>query len=209
PDTGSSSLLRFGLIDEASKININAMLQIDPTGTVAYNMLMKFPNMTPDAADSIIDWIDSDDDPRPNGAESSYYLGLSPPYRCKNGPLDSVEELLLVKGVTPQFFFGTDFNRNWIQDPGEDVGSGWDPGWASYLTVYSREQNIDNSGNPRIFLNDSNLQTSYSNLNTALSQALANYIVLYRTQNSGSTTGGPTSTMTIMAAGSGNELPPC
>src|SRR5262249_37810876 len=64
PDTGSSSLLRFGLIDEASKININAMLQIDPTGTVAYNMLMKFPNMTPDAADPIIHCIDRDDAPR-------------------------------------------------------------------------------------------------------------------------------------------------
>src|SRR5262245_11298672 len=210
PSTGATTSFRYGLIDEASKINLNAMLQIDPTGTVLYNMLMSIANtdsnMTADIADAIIDWIDTDDDPRANGAESSYYLGLSPPYRAKNGPLESVEELLLVKGVTPQFLFGTDYNRNWIQAPGEDAGSGFNPGWASYFTVYSREQNIDNSGNPRIFLNDSNLQTSYSNLNTALSQALANYIVLYRTQNSGSTTGGTTSTMTIMAGGNGNAI---
>ena len=198
PSENNPQAFRYGLIDEASKINLNAMLQIDPTGTVLYNMLMSFantdPNMTADIADSIIDWIDSDDDPRPNGAESSYYQGLSPPYRAKNGPLESVEELLYVKGVTPQFLFGTDYNRNWIQDPGEDGGTGWNPGWAAYLTVYSREQNIDNSGNPRIYLNDTNLQNSYNSVSSSLSQALAQFIILYRTQNSGSTTGSSTTT---------------
>jgi DNA uptake protein ComE-like DNA-binding protein len=198
PGQNNPQAFRYGLIDEASKINLNAMLQIDPTGTVLYNMLMSIantdPNMTADIADSIIDWIDSDDDPRPNGAESSYYQGLSPPYRAKNAPLESVEELLYVKGVTPQYLFGTDLNRNWIQDAGEDGGTGWNPGWASYFTVYSREQNIDNSGNPRTYLNDTNLQTSYNNLSTALSQALAQFIILYRTQNSGSTTGSSTTT---------------
>ncbi|HLW66430.1 MAG TPA: type II secretion system protein GspK [Gemmataceae bacterium] len=200
PAENNPQAFRYGLIDEASKINPNAVLQIDPTGTVLYNMLMSFavtdPNMTADIADSIIDWIDSDDDPRPNGAESSYYQGLSPPYRAKNAPLESVEELLLVKGVTPQFLFGTDLNRNWIQDSGEDSGTGWNPGWAAYLTVYSREQNIDNTGNPRLYLNDTISQTSYSSLSSTLSQALANFIVLYRTQNGGSTTGGSTTTTT-------------
>jgi type II secretory pathway component PulK len=201
PSENNPQAFRYGLIDEASKINLNAMLLIDPTGTVLYNMLMSFantdPNMTADIADSIIDWIDSDDDQRPNGAESSYYQGLSPPYRAKNAPLESVEELLYVKGVTPQFLFGTDYNRNWIQDSGEDTGSGWNPGWAAYLTVYSREQNIDNNGNPRLYLNDTISQTSYSNLSSALSQALANFIVLYRTQNGGSTTGSTTTSMTL------------
>ncbi|HEV3142271.1 MAG TPA: type II secretion system protein GspK, partial [Gemmataceae bacterium] len=199
--TGTTQSVRYGLIDESGKINLNAMLQIDNTGTVLHNMLMTIantdPNMTTDVADSIIDWIDTDDDPRANGAESSYYLGLSPPYRAKNGPLDSVEELLLVKGVTPQFLFGTDFNRNWIQDPGEDTGSGWNPGWASYFTVYSRERNVDNTGNPRTYLNDTNLQNSYNALSQTLSQALAQYILLYRTQNPSSTTGPTTTTITI------------
>jgi type II secretory pathway component PulK len=205
PSQNNPQSFRYGAIDEASKINLNAMLLIDPTGTVLYNMLMSFAqtdsNMTADIADSIIDWIDSDDDPRPNGAESSYYQGLSPPYRAKNGPLESVEELLYVKGVTPQFLFGTDINRNWIQDPGEDGGTGWNPGWAAYLTVYSREQNIDNSGNPRTYLNDTNLQTSYNNLSTALSQSLAQFIILYRTQNSGSTTGNTTASAIVNTGG--------
>ena len=56
--------------------------------------------MTPDVADAIVDWLDMDSSPRPYGAEDDYYTALSPPYHCKNGPLDSLEELLLVRGVT-------------------------------------------------------------------------------------------------------------
>src|SRR5204862_3510059 len=109
-------------------------------------------------ADSIITWVRTESEnarsPRPNGADSSYYAALSPPYRAKNGPLDSVEELLLVRGVTPQLLFGTDYNRNGIQDPGEDDGSGWDPGWAAFITVYSRVRNVDSTGNAKVNLND-------------------------------------------------------
>src|SRR5438876_8930815 len=54
--------------------------------------------------DSILDWIDEDDLHRLNGAEDEYYNQLSPPYRAKNGPLDRVEELLLVRGVTREIF---------------------------------------------------------------------------------------------------------
>jgi general secretion pathway protein K len=54
--------------------------------------------------DSILDWIDSDDLHRLNGAESDYYESLSPPYHAKNAPMDRVEELLLVRGVTPELF---------------------------------------------------------------------------------------------------------
>jgi general secretion pathway protein K len=56
--------------------------------------------------DSILDWLDADDLYRANGAENDYYRSLKEPYDCKNGPLDSVEELLLVKGVTPELFYG-------------------------------------------------------------------------------------------------------
>lgn len=50
--------------------------------------------------DSLIDWLDFNDNDQkePLGAESPYYLGLSHPYPAKNGPLDSLDELLLVKG---------------------------------------------------------------------------------------------------------------
>jgi hypothetical protein len=56
--------------------------------------------------DSILDWRDPDDFYRINGAENDYYRSLKEPYDCKNGNLDSIEELLLVRGVTPELFYG-------------------------------------------------------------------------------------------------------
>lgn len=142
---------RYGVVDESGKINLNALVKLDKTGNIASQVLQTLPNMTPDIADAIVDWIDADDNPRPNGAESQYYSSLSPPYQAKNGPLDSLEELLLVRGVTPQLLFGNDRNRNGIIDPDEDDGS--DPtsqlGWSAYLTVFSREQDLDSTGQPR------------------------------------------------------------
>ncbi|MEI7732343.1 MAG: helix-hairpin-helix domain-containing protein [Verrucomicrobiota bacterium] len=55
---------------------------------------------------SILDWIDPDDTPRTGGTESDYYEGLNPPYSAKNGPVDDMNELLLVRGVTPEMFWG-------------------------------------------------------------------------------------------------------
>src|SRR5262245_22885330 len=172
---------RFGVLDEAGRLNINALFKLDSSGQVLHDRLMTLPNMTEDIANSIIDWIDPDEEPRSGGAENEYYQTLSTPYQAKNAPLDSLEELLLVKGVTPQLLFGNDINRNGVLDPEEDDGSGvLDRGWAAFLTVHSREQNVDSQGNPRIFINDSDLQGLYTKLNTALGQDLANYILAYR-----------------------------
>ncbi len=56
--------------------------------------------------DSILDWIDPDDDHHVAGAENQYYQGQSPPYYCKNGRIDDLNELLLVKGVTRGIYWG-------------------------------------------------------------------------------------------------------
>jgi general secretion pathway protein K len=56
--------------------------------------------------DSLVDWRDPDDLPRLHGAESDYYLGLPEPYLAKNGWFDAPEELLLVRGITPELFYG-------------------------------------------------------------------------------------------------------
>src|SRR5437660_7264551 len=91
----------YGVNDESAKINLQSLMQLDSSGQVAYNLLMKLPNMTDDVANSILDWIDPrTTQPRSSGAKDTYYMTLSPPYHCKNGPLDSLEELLLVKGMT-------------------------------------------------------------------------------------------------------------
>jgi general secretion pathway protein K len=57
-------------------------------------------------SDSIQDWIDTDDAPRVAGAESDYYQGLTPPYYAKDAPIDDLSELLLVRGITPEMYWG-------------------------------------------------------------------------------------------------------
>jgi len=55
--------------------------------------------------DSILDWRDSDDFHRLHGAENKHYQSLPNPYACKNAGFDSVEELLLVRGIRPELFY--------------------------------------------------------------------------------------------------------
>ncbi|MBX7102478.1 MAG: general secretion pathway protein GspK [Gemmataceae bacterium] len=183
-----STASRFGVTDESGKININALVAIDSTGKIAHDTLIKLPNMTEEIADAIVDWIDADDEQRPSGAENMYYSGLSPGYKCKNGPLDTLEELLLVRGVTPQLLFGTDANRNGRTDASEADGNGYDAGWAGYLTVYSRELNRGSDNQPRIYINDRDLNKLYEDLNAAVGEELATWVVAYRLY--GSTSGG-------------------
>jgi len=58
--------------------------------------------------DSILDWRDRGNEVRPHGAESEYYLKRRVPYHAKNAFFDSPEELLLVRGVTPELYYGQD-----------------------------------------------------------------------------------------------------
>jgi type II secretory pathway component PulK len=188
--------VRYGVIDEGGKLNINALIQLDDTGEKLRDALMKLPDMTEDVADAVVDWVDPDDDQRASGAESGYYSGLANPYLCKNGPLSSLEELLLVRGVTPRLLFGTDRNRNGVLDAGEDDGSGFSRGWSDFLTIYGREVDVDSNGNPRINVNDDEDVTgTNAKLAARLGQDMADYLTYYRfggkTKKVGSTgTGG-------------------
>jgi type II secretory pathway component PulK len=58
--------------------------------------------------DSIQDWRDPNDQARPNGAESDYYTKLQVPYRARNANLESINELLQIRGVTPTLFHGVE-----------------------------------------------------------------------------------------------------
>ena len=59
--------------------------------------------------DSIRDWIDRDDEHNLSGAENDYYMHLNPPYYCKNGWIDDLSELLLIKGIrdNPEIYWGS------------------------------------------------------------------------------------------------------
>lgn len=57
-------------------------------------------------AGSILDWIDPDDNTHIGGTESDVYQTMDPPYFAKNQPIDDLSELLLVRGVTPEVYWG-------------------------------------------------------------------------------------------------------
>ncbi len=76
-----------------------------------------------DIVNSIKDWIDPDDEPTGFGAEEDYYVGLPKPYHCKNAPLATADELLLIKGITPQLYYG-DKNHVGLKEIVTVYGSG-------------------------------------------------------------------------------------
>ncbi len=94
---------QYGLVDQERFINLNTA----PAEILKALVLRSAPVKDLEAttiAESIIDWRDKDKDPLPSGAEEYYYLTLNPPYACKDAPFESLEELLLVRGVTPAIY---------------------------------------------------------------------------------------------------------
>lgn len=187
-DEGNPEGYRFGLMDESCKLNLNTLTFADnwvPGG--GRQLLMGLPDMTEDIADSILDYLDGDDEPREYGVETSYYEGLSPAYRAKNGPFDSIDELLNVRGVTPQLMFGLDSNRNGLLDAsetaGENVGN-TEPdmllGWSNYVTLHSKESNLNSEGLERVNLNNPDLEQLYTDLRSAFPEEWAKFIIQYR-----------------------------
>jgi general secretion pathway protein K len=131
--------LTVAISDEMGRIQINALVTL-PDGR-GFNesqrqMLERYLNFLNDATEetpedsqppaiinSLKDWLDSGDDDAItglSGAESPYYQELSPPYSSRNGPMTDIHDLLQVKGITPEIFYG----------------SSEKPGLAEALTVY-------------------------------------------------------------------------
>src|ERR1017187_9882414 len=95
------------IIDLERKFNINSpeplMQQVLPQ---ALTLMGVSPSDATPIINSILDWIDIDDQTRPEGAETSDYQSQSPAYSAKNGPIDDITELLLIKGITPEIYYG-------------------------------------------------------------------------------------------------------
>jgi type II secretory pathway component PulK len=104
------------LRNENSKLNLNA---------ASRGELERLFALAPDAAQAVIDWRDEDHDVLPQGAENEFYARRNLAYSCRNAPLESVEELMLIKGVTPELW-------NAVKD---------------HVTVYGRgDVNINSAG---------------------------------------------------------------
>lgn len=119
----SASLFNDGyflvdVVDLSGRIQINRLVNEQGGYNDAQrNLMLRLLNLpefgldaekAEDIVDAIKDWIDEDNEVTRFGAEDSYYLMLERPYRCKNAPLEFVEELLLVRGMTKELFYGTE-----------------------------------------------------------------------------------------------------
>ncbi len=124
------------IISEAGKVNINRVTEATLRRIMGELGLEGAARDT--VTDSILDWIDPDDFVRINGAENDYYQSLKEPYKCKNGNLDSIEELFLIRGVTPDLFYGRIQAKN-----GDKGGKGLGAGLKDIFTIYSSGEQID------------------------------------------------------------------
>ncbi len=187
------SLPRAGLTTETAKFNVNRLLELEndtDETTDPYTAVSFIPNMTEDICNAILDWIDSDEEARAGGAESSTYEALAVPYSARNAPMQSIDELLQVQGVTPQLFYGEDANRNGRMDPNEDDGAESPPtddqdgtldfGLRDYLTVSSRERNIQTTGEQKINLNNGIVAEMFDFLEESFDTETATFVTGYR-----------------------------
>ncbi|MCU0582407.1 MAG: type II secretion system minor pseudopilin GspK [Syntrophales bacterium] len=115
--------------DESGKININKLVQgnaFNPGVKGALSRLLSQPEFklqgqeVEDILNAIKDWIDPDSVVTANGAENAYYQGLGKSTTVRNGPMESIDELLLVRGISPELYRGTPER----------------PGLSRFLTVY-------------------------------------------------------------------------
>lgn len=107
---------RVRIIDESGKISLNGMT--DSSGIILKNLLINQGVSTENAdiiVDSILDWKDEDDLHRLNGAENDYYMSLPKPYKARNADFETLDELILVRGITPQILYGDGKNKGIIQ----------------------------------------------------------------------------------------------
>lgn len=102
-EQGGLLVTNYGLVAESTKVNINKASTLEIT-----ELFRSRGGLDGDSAaavaNCIVDWRDADSMPLTGGAEGRYYESLSMPYKCHDADMTVVEELLLVKGVTPELF---------------------------------------------------------------------------------------------------------
>ena len=110
--------VQLSVVDEARKFNINSLIntrpqtgfgglgsgQIDPNAVLQLTRLVTLLGISPAIIPPIVDWLDKDSITSPGGAEADYYLQLIPPYEPRNGPMPTLGDLRMVKGVDDATF---------------------------------------------------------------------------------------------------------
>ena len=153
-ETLNDGVFQCEVADEYGKININALFTYDEEGgggeeanpileQALHYLFVDILQAEEDPTDALLDYLDADDDTRPEGAESDFYASLDATFGAKNAPINSIEELLLVPGVTPELFF--DCNRDpedegWGKEWGMDLEGLRPPSLADLLTVHGHPE---------------------------------------------------------------------
>ena len=164
--------MSFGLVDEASKLNLNLA---GSTPVIASNQFIWLPRVTLDLTQAILDWVNTNGD----GPTATFYAMQQPPYQCKCEPFETVDELRLLYGADMDTLIGEDANRNGILDPNEtddNQNNMLDPGILEYFTVYGRESNTNSDGTAKVNV------SSVSSGSTALISLLQTNFGTARTQ---------------------------
>jgi general secretion pathway protein K len=124
----------YWITDEEGRLNVNAR---QPGSLERLLTELEIDKVERDViVDSIEDWRDQNDLARINGAESDYYGKLPVPYRPRNGNLQDLSELLQIRGITPELYYGHDDK----------------PGLVDLLTVRSRGFSININTAPKLIL---------------------------------------------------------
>jgi general secretion pathway protein K len=127
--------------NEAGRINLNKANDQILRKVIKY--FVEMGEQRDIIVDSIQDWRDKDDLHRLNGAENDYYQSLPESYNCKNGDFDTVEELLLVRGITPELFYG---KKSKNQEEGQETVTF---GLKDIFTVFSSADRVDINAAPQ------------------------------------------------------------
>jgi len=131
--------------DECGKLDL---------GSADQEVLEKLPQLTPELIDCILDWTDEDDDTRRDGAEADFYARLMPPRACANRALFTLDELLMVNGVTEQVLYGSRALRPQAVSATLEQGSTDEVlPLEDIFTVYGGMNDLSGQGQDRVNIN--------------------------------------------------------
>ena len=148
--------LSVSILDELSKVQVNALVtfpdsrKFNESQIVLWERLLRYIGSEDDLKEdsepmaivnSVKDWLDSGDDDAItglSGAENSYYEDLESPYTSRNGPIPDLNELLLIKGITPQLFYSSEKSPGLSQHMtvhGMTKGAGTSYTWSGRINI--------------------------------------------------------------------------
>jgi general secretion pathway protein K len=97
------------VVDEARKLSINSLIDggngnVNKIAVERMERLFVILGVDPAILPAIVDWIDPNSENSAGGTEAEYYMGLKPPYQPRNGPMPTIGDLQMVKGVNEATF---------------------------------------------------------------------------------------------------------